>query len=59
MSGRPINRTLRGVRSLSGVGQVCRNERLQPQAFIQLANQDQTVMRDPWNATFRKPLNVN
>ena len=39
-----------------------RDECPQPQAFIQLAHQNETgieVMRDPWNATFRKPLNVN
>ena len=36
-----------GVRSLAGVAQVCRNERLQAQAFIQLANQDEAgVGRD-------------
>ena len=39
-----------------------RDECPQPQAFIQLAHQNETGVggdRDPWNATFRKPLNVN
>ena len=47
---------------MAGVAQVLGDERRQTQAFIQLAHQKEPasdVMRDPWNATFKKPLNAN
>ena len=38
--------------TLSGVVQMLRDECPQPQAFIQLAHQNETGICDPWNATF-------
>jgi hypothetical protein len=40
---------------------VLRDEALQPEAFIQLAHENEAGVGgdDPWNATFRKPLNVS
>ena len=52
-----------GVQPLSGVAQVLGDECDQSQVLIQLVppkqSGSQSKTRDPWNATFKKPLNVN